>query len=259
MYMPPCIRPGLEENDMKKIALVTGAASGIGLAVSKKLLENGICVVGMSRRAQMEPLPGPFTYVCGDVSSAEDRARFVDTALAEHGHIDILVNVAGVAPKVRADLLTMTEESYDYVMNINTRGTLFLTQRVANEMLKNPGPDRGCIVNISSLSAYASSVSRGEYCISKAGVSMITQLFADRLAGDGILVNEIRPGIISTDMTSTVQDKYDALIAGGLLPIKRWGTPGDIAAAVYTLCSGALPYVTGQSIDVDGGFHMRRL
>lgn len=245
---------------MKKVALVTGVASGIGRASAEILLKNGIAVVGISRRPEMaEPLTGDFTYVSGDVSSTQDRARFVQTALDLYGRIDILVNVAGVAPKVRADLLTMTEESYDYVMNINTKGTMFLTQLAANEMIKNEGDQKGCIVNISSLSAYTSSTNRGEYCISKAGVSMITKLFADRLAEYGIMVNEIRPGIIATDMTSKVQEKYDNLINGGLLPIKRWGKPEDIASAVFTLCNGSLPYVTGQSIDVDGGFHIRRL
>jgi len=242
---------------MKKVALVTGVASGIGLASAKKFLENGIAVVGMSRRAEMtEELSGDFTYVSGDIGNAEDRNRFVEAALQKYGHIDILVNVAGVAPKVRADLLEMTEESYDYVMNINTKGTLFLTQQVAREMIRH---QQGSIVNISSLSAYTSSVNRGEYCISKAGVSMITALFADRLAEYGIMVNEIRPGIIATDMTSKVQEKYDRLIDGGLLPIKRWGKPEDIASAVYALCDGSLPYMTGQSIDIDGGFHIRRL
>ena len=155
----------------------------------------------------------------------------------------------------------MTEESYDFVMGINTKGTLFLTQAVAKHMIGNDvnGGVRGYICNISSMSAYVSSTSRGEYCISKAGVSMITALFADRLAGEGIMVNEIRPGIIRTGMTATVQAKYDALIDGGLLPIKRWGEPEDVADAVYVLCSGALPYVTGQSVDVDGGYHIRRL
>ena len=245
---------------MKKIALVTGVASGIGRACAEILLKNNIAVVGLSRRAEMDaPLSGDFTYVSGDVSIAADRARFVDTALEKYGRIDILVNVAGVAPKVRADLLTMTEESYDYVMSINTKGMLFLTQRAANEMIRNDGDDKGCIVNISSLSAYTSSVNRGEYCISKAGVSMITTLFADRLAEYGSMVNEVRPGIIATDMTAKVQEKYDRLIDGGLLPVKRWGRPEDVAAAVWALCSGALPYMTGQSLDVDGGFHMRRL
>ena len=245
---------------MKKVALVTGVASGIGRASAEILLKNGITVVGLSRRPEMaDPFAGDFLYVSGDVSSAEDREYFVRTALEHFGRIDILVNVAGVAPKVRADLLTMTEESYDYVMNINTKGTLFLTQLAAKEMIKNEGVQKGCIVNISSMSAYTSSTNRGEYCISKAGVSMITKLFADRLAEYGIMVNEIRPGIIATEMTSKVQEKYDRLIDGGLLPIKRWGKPEDIASAVYTLCSGALPYMTGQSLDVDGGFHIRRL
>ena len=243
---------------MKKVAIVTGVASGIGLACAKKLLENGIAVVGMSRRAEMaEALEGDFLYVSGDVSNTEDRNRLVDVALQKYDRVDILVNVAGVAPKVRADLLEMTEESYDYVMNINTKGTLFLTQRVANEMVKRN--IQGSIVNISSMSAYTSSVNRGEYCISKAGASMITTLFADRLAEYGIMVNEVRPGIIATDMTSKVQGKYDALIEGGLLPIKRWGTPEDIAGAVYALCDGSLTYMTGQSINIDGGFHIRRL
>lgn len=245
---------------MKKIALVTGVASGIGRASAEILLKNGYAVVGLSRRPEMEnPLEGDFLYVSGDVSSTEDRVRFVQIALDKYGRIDVLVNVAGVAPKVRADLLTMTEESYDYVMNINTKGTMFLTQLAANEMIKNEGDQKGSIVNISSLSAYTSSTNRGEYCISKAGVSMITKLFADRLAEYGIMVNEVRPGIIATDMTSKVQEKYDNLIEGGLLPIKRWGKPEDIASAVYALCSGALPYMTGQSLDVDGGFHIRRL
>lgn len=238
------------------VAIVTGAASGIGLAVTKKLLENGIRVVGMSRRASMEDLGPALTYVSGDVGCSQDRAKLVDRALQKYGRIDILVNVAGVAPKVRADLLDMTEESYDYVMNINTKGTLFLTQLVARQMVK---AGSGSIVNISSVSAYTSSVNRGEYCISKAGASMITTLFADRLAQYGIAVNEVRPGIIATDMTSKVQEKYDGLIDGGLLPIKRWGQPEDIAEAVWTLCNGSLPYMTGQSINIDGGFHIRRL
>lgn len=239
-----------------KAAIVTGAASGIGLAVAKLFLKKGFCVVGMSRRETMEDLGEGFTYVSGDVGNSVDREKLVKTALEKCGKIDILVNVAGVAPKVRADLLEMTEESYDYVMNINTKGTLFLTQLVAKEMIRHGS---GSIVNISSISAYTSSVNRGEYCISKAGASMVTTLFADRLAEYGIMVNEIRPGIIATDMTSKVQSKYDALIEGGLLPIKRWGQPEDIASAVLALCDGSLPYMTGQSINIDGGFHIRRL
>ncbi len=249
---------------MKHI-LVSGCARGIGEAVTRRFLAEGYAVTGMSRTdaatVEAKFADPNFTYVQGDLASTADRAAFVEQALARHGHIDGLVNVAGVAPKVRADLLEMTEESYDFVMDINTRGTLFLTQAVARAMIGNPieGGVRGYICNISSLSAYTSSPNRGEYCISKAGVSMITKLFADRLAEYAIPVNEVRPGIIATDMTEKVKGKYDALIDGGLLPMPRWGEPEDIADAVWALCSGALPYVTGQSLDVDGGFHLRRL
>lgn len=235
-----------------KTAVVTGAASGIGLAVAQKFLEEGYAVFGMSRRLE-SPINHPdFHYLSGDISVVADRERLISSA----DRIDVLVNVAGVAPKVRADLLEMTEESYDYVMDINLKGTFFLTQLAANKMKQARS---GYICNISSVSEYTSSVNRGEYCISKAGIGMVTTLFADRLSEYGIMVNEIRPGIIATDMTEKVKAKYDALIDGGLLPIKRWGQPEDIANAVWTLCSGSLPYVTGQSIDVDGGFHIRRL
>ena len=243
-----------------KIAIVTGVAGGIGYATAKMMLDNGFAVVGMDVVPEMkEPFSGEFLYVQGDLSKAADRENLVNKTLEKYGKIDALVNVAGVAPKVRADILEMTEESYDFVMGINTKGTLFLTQLVANKMKENEGENKGTIVNISSMSAYTSSTSRGEYCISKAGVSMITKLFADRLAEYGIMVNEIRPGIIMTGMTSTVKQKYDNLIEGGLLPIKRWGKPEDIASAVLKLSDGSLPYITGQSLDVDGGFHIQRL
>lgn len=235
-----------------KTAIVTGAASGIGLAVVKKFLAEGYTVYGMSRREASPLAHENFHYIPGDISVAADREKLVAAAQK----IDALVNVAGVAPKVRADLLEMTEESYDYVMDINLKGTFFLTQLAANKMKQARS---GYICNISSMSEYTSSVNRGEYCISKSGLAMVTKLFADRLAEYGIMVNEVRPGIIATDMTDKVKGKYDALIDGGLLPIKRWGTPEDVANAVWTLCSGSLPYVTGQAIDVDGGFHIRRL
>jgi len=228
-------------------------------------LQEGYCVTGMSRTDKEQVVAAydspNFAYVQGDLGNREDREALVQCALTQFGRIDGLVNVAGVAPKVRNDLLQMTEESYDFVMNINTKGTMFLTQAVAKEMLKNASENgiKGHICNISSISAYTSSVNRGEYCISKAGVSMLTKLFADRLAEEGIMVNEILPGIIATGMTEKVKGKYDALIDGGLLPIKRWGQPEDIAEAVYTLVSGKLPYMTGQSINIDGGFHIRRL
>ena len=239
-----------------KTALITGVSSGIGKAVALRFLAEGYRVYGLSRRISTIDDPN-FIHIAGDISIAADRQRFVQAADA----IDVLVNVAGVAPKVRIDLLEMTEDSYDYVMDINTKGTLFLTQLAANQMINNKPVNgiRGQICNISSLSAYTSSVNRGEYCISKAGVSMITQLFADRLAEFAIPVNEVRPGIIATKMTAGVQEKYDRLINDGLLPIQRWGTPEDIADAVLTICSGNLPYMTGQAINIDGGFHIRRL
>ena len=248
---------------MKQV-IITGCLGGIGRACTLLFIEKGWQVVGLGTREVPADLDtvfgGRLRYLRGSLADASTREALVDLAL-ENGQIDALVNVAGVAPVVRADLLDMTEESYDRVMDINTKGTLFLSQLCARHMIMNPVENgvRGAICNISSLSAYTSSTSRGEYCISKAGVSMITALFADRLAEYAIPVNEVRPGIIMTGMTEKVRDKYDALIDGGLLPIKRWGQPEDVAAAVWALVSGALPYVTGQSLDVDGGFHMRRL
>lgn len=240
--------------------MISGVSAGIGLATARLFTENNITVVGMGTRESPDNLPDKnFIYVRGNVSDKNDRENFTSTTINTFGRIDILVNVAGVAPLQRSDLLDMTEDSFDRVMDINTKGMLFLTQAVAKEMIKNEEDNKGAIVNISSISAYTSSVSRGEYCISKAGVSMITKLFADRLSEYNIPVNEIRPGIIATNMTSKVKEKYDTLIENGLLPIKRWGTPEDVAKAVYALVNGSLPYVTGQSLDVDGGFHIRRL
>ena len=242
-----------------KIAIVTGVLGGIGKESALRLCEAGYSVVGMDVVDTDTPCEFDgydFTYVFGDLSSAESRQTLVDTAVRK-GDICALVNVAGVAPKVRRDVLEMTEESYDFVMGINTKGTLFLTQLVANRMLEQK--KGGSIVNISSCSAYTSSTSRGEYCISKAGVSMITKLFADRLASDGITVNEICPGIIATGMTAAVKEKYDNLIVGGLVPLGRWGTPADIAKAVVALCDGTFGYTTGQSFIIDGGMHIRKL
>ncbi len=241
------------------IAIVTGIAGGIGKASALMLAQKGYTVVGMGRQvdADLSDFDGlNITYIAGDISSSADRSRLVDAA-ASRGEVSVLVNVAGVAPKVRRDILEMTEESYDFVMGINTKGTLFLTQAVANLMLAQG--KGGSIVNISSCSAYTSSTSRGEYCISKAGVSMITKLFADRLAGEGITVNEICPGIIATGMTAAVKDKYDKLIADGLVPLGRWGTPEDVAKAVVALCDGTFGYTTGESFILDGGMHIRKL
>ena len=241
------------------IAIVTGVLGGIGKESALQLLRAGYTVVGMDvvEATDLSDFEGfDFTYVKGDLASADSRAALVETASAK-GDISVLVNVAGVAPKVRRDILEMTEESYDFVMGINTKGTLFLTQLVANKMIQQG--KGGSIVNISSCSAYTSSTSRGEYCISKAGVSMITKLFADRLASEGITVNEICPGIIATGMTAAVKEKYDNLIAGGLVPLGRWGQPDDIAKAVVALCDGTFGYTTGQSFILDGGMHIRKL
>jgi len=256
--------------DGRRTAIVTGASRGIGLAIARQLGRDGYRIAAFATRPEeacKEELKSltkegiEWIYVQGSLDQADDRKRLVEETVKACGRIDVLVNNAGVAPLVRTDLLTMTEESYDRVMNINTKGTLFLTQLVANQMLTQEiiGKKRGTIVNVGSCSAEVSSTNRGEYCISKSALSMITTLFADRLAGEGILVHEVRPGVIRTDMTSRVQEKYDALIAEGAFPIRRWGTPEDVADAVSALCSDKFLYTTGNYIDVDGGFHIKRL
>ena len=254
-----------------KTALITGAARGIGNAIAAQLASEGCAVVIVDvfdeekvaeNIDRIRSFGQPVLYLKGDITSGESRKKTVDAAVSTFGKIDILVNNAGVAPKVRMDMLETTEESMDFVLGVNLKGTFFLTQRVANSMLekmKEFEDMKPVIVNISSMSAYTSSTQRSEYCISKAGVSMITTLFADRLADEGINVYEIRPGIILTDMTSVVKEKYDRLISDGITPIKRWGYPEDIANAVSVLCSGKLGFSTGEVINVDGGFHIRRL
>lgn len=254
-----------------KTALVTGAARGIGNAIAEKLASEGYAVAIMDvidepqvaeNIEKVKSHGNPVLYLKGDIMSAESRKDVTDRVISEFGRIDVLVNNAGVAPRVRNDILETTEDSFDFVVGINLKGTFFLTQRVANIMVsevKSGSVIKPKIVNISSNSAYTSSTSRGEYCISKAGVSMVTTLFADRLAEYGIGVYEIRPGIIMTDMTSTVKAKYDALIENGLTPIKRWGYPEDIANAVSVFCSDKLNFSTGEILNVDGGFHIRRL
>ena len=255
---------------MKKVAIITGASRGIGFAVARRLGQDGHAVVvvatGPQERNQenLDILTDDGTewlYVQADISKHEDREKIVESTLSRFGRIDVLVNNAGVAPKVRADLLDMTEESFDRVVGINTKGNMFLTQLVAKAMLKQEviGKKRGSIINISSCSAEVSSTSRGEYCVSKAGVSMLTKLYADRLAPEGIMVNEIRPGVIATDMTSVVTAKYDKMIEDGVFPIARWGYPEDIANAVSAFADDHFLYTTGNYIDVDGGFHIKRL
>lgn len=251
---------------MTKTAIVTGGTRGIGLAIAKQLSEDGFSVVIVGTRekeAYTEQLKWfdenkkDYLYVTGDISNKEDRIHIVNESVSHYGAIHVLVNNAGVAPKVRADLLTMSEESFDYVLGINLRGNMFLTQLVANQMIQQE--EKGIIINVSSCSAEVSSVNRGEYCVSKAGVSMLTKLYADRLSSEGILVYEVRPGVILTDMTNTVQAKYEKMIEDGVFPIRRWGVPEDVALAVSAFAGGKFPYTTGNYIDVDGGFHIKRL
>jgi len=252
----------------RRAALVTGAARGIGAQIALALAHEGCDVAAMDVLAPADTAAGVEAAgrralaVVADVADAAARAAALAQVEQAFGRLDVLVNNAGVAPKVRADILEATEDSYDRVMGINLKGPYFLTQAAARWMLRQraAGSDGWmCIVNISSMSAYTASPSRGEYCISKAGVSMATKLWAARLADHGIGVYEIRPGIIATDMTAAVRDKYDKLIAAGLTPIRRWGRPEDVAAAVAACVRGDLRFSTAQVIDVDGGFHLRTL
>ncbi len=256
---------------MKKIAIVTGSRRGIGLATAKALSNEGYSVVinGVLQEeffseelAALRSDGFDFHYVRGDISKAPDRERLIRTAVELFGRVDLLVNNAGIAPSIRLDVLETTEESVERLLNVNLTGTFFMCQLCANTMISmiNTLQDyQPRIVNISSVSAYAASVSRGEYCISKAGISMVTKLFADRLAEFGIPVFEVRPGIIMTDMTAGVKEKYEKLISDGLTPIKRFGRPEDVADCVLAAVSGRLDFATGQVLDADGGFHIRRL
>jgi 3-oxoacyl-[acyl-carrier protein] reductase len=254
-----------------KVVLITGGTRGIGFGIAKVMAEEGYALAIMSRSPEekisnhldkLRSIGSPVLYYSGNLNSADSRKTFCDMILKRFDRIDFLVNNAGVAPKERKDILEMTEDSYDFVMDINLKGTFFLTQYVANIMikkLKEGVKNFPKIINISSNSAYTASINRGEYCISKAGISMITRLFAVRLAEWGINVYEIRPGIIKTDMTSVVRDKYEKLIREGITPIKRWGYPKDIGKAVRAVCSGDFDFSTGEIINIDGGFHLRSL
>jgi len=254
-----------------KVALITGGGRGIGRGIGLALAQAGWQVAfsyrgnaeaAQATLAEIQAAGATGLAVQADVSKTVDRARLVARVLEEFGGIDLLVNNAGMAPRQRNDLLEMSEASFDEVMGTNLKGPFFLTQQVARIMVeqqKGDPLDMPVIINIGSISSDTSSSNRGEYCISKAGVGMMTLLFADRLASSGIRVYEVRPGIIETDMTAGVKDKYDQRIAAGLLPINRWGRPDDVARAVVALASGILPYSTGEIINVDGGFHIRRL
>jgi 3-oxoacyl-[acyl-carrier protein] reductase len=257
-----------------KTALITGASRGIGRGIAVELARMG-CRIAINfagnAAAAAETLDlvqaggGDGFTVQGDVALADDRRRLLAETLAKFGRIDMLVNNAGVAPNVRADLLEAGEESFDRLYAINLKGPYFLSQIVARQMLRqapDEGGFRGRLVTITSISAYAASINRGDYCVVKAGLAMMTKLFADRLASDGINVYEIRPGVIATDMTGGVKEKYDKLILQderGITPIRRWGQPQDVGQAVRAIAEDRFPFSTGAVFDVDGGFHLHRL
>ena len=251
----------------EKVALITGAARGIGRAIAIALAKEKWRVVINYRKntvaaedalKAVEGAGGRGIVVQADIAEAGDRARLVATALDAFAGIDLLVNNAAMGPRRRVDLLEVTEASYDEVMATNLKGPFFLTQLVARRMIELK-TEKGRIVNIGSISAYTSSTTRGEYCLSKAGMGMMTALYAHRLAECGINVYEVRPGFVRTDMTGPVWDTYDGMIARGLTPIARWGDPDEVARAVAAIAGGCFPISTGEVINVDGGFHLRRL
>lgn len=256
---------------MSRAALVTGGTRGIGLGIARALAEKGfdLALNGVREESEVSEVleelrsrGGAVHYVAGDVGETPDRARLVAAVRERLGRLHVLVNNAGVAPAVRADLLEADEESFDRVLRVNLKGPYFLTRDVGGWLVeqKEADPDHAaCIVNVTSISATVASTNRGEYCVSKAGLSMASQLWAVRLAEVGIPVYEVRPGIIRTDMTAGVAARYDAQIRGGLVPERRWGTPDDVGRAVAALASGDVPYATGAVIVVDGGLTLPRL
>jgi 3-oxoacyl-[acyl-carrier protein] reductase len=255
----------------RPVALVTGASRGIGRGVALALGGIGYDVAVNYVRDEaaahavadsLAALGVRAHVVRADVAVTEDRARLVDEVYATFGRLDLLVNNAGVGPRVRADILEAGEESFDHLVGVNLKGPYFLTQLVANRMIArlDPAAPLPKIVIISSISAYTASTNRGDYCVTKAGLAMTAKLYATRLAEHGINVYEIRPGIVDTDMTGPVRERYDDLIRNqGITPIRRWGLPEDVGRAVVAVAQDLLPFSTGQVIDVDGGFHLRRL
>jgi 3-oxoacyl-[acyl-carrier protein] reductase len=256
---------------MQPVALVTGGSRGIGRAICLELgkLGHAVVVNYAARRdaaeevaAQIVTSGGRAIAAQGNIAARADRDSLITTTLSAFGRLDVLVNNAGIASPGRRDLLEATEAGWDEVFAVNLKGPFFLTQLAARKMIElvRAGTQpAGTIVNISSVSAYTASTNRGDYCMAKAGLSMMTRLFADRLAVEGIAVFEIAPGVIETEMTGPVHDKYDKLIAEGLTPIRRWGQADDVARAVAAIVQGYFPFSTGDRFNVDGGFHMRRL
>ncbi|MCL4506901.1 MAG: 3-ketoacyl-ACP reductase [Chloroflexi bacterium] len=259
------------KRESRRVAVVTGASRGIGRAIAVALAGQGWAVAinyqsnataAADTLAQVQAAGGTGLLVQADIAGAADRERLLRETLAGFGRLDLLVNNAGMAPRQRVDMLQMSEASYDEVMAVNLKGPFFLTQAAAGIMIKLRAAgtiDNPMIVNIGSMSAYTSSTNRAEYCLSKAGMGMMTALYADRLAEYGINVYEVRPGIVDTDMTGAARSKYDKRIAEGLIPISRWGQPEDVGRAVAAIAAGALPYSTGEVINVDGGIHLQRL
>jgi len=258
----------------RRVALVTGASRGIGRAVAIELARIGYDILlnfrsneAAAHEAQtlvQSARDGVRVELCrADVANSEDRHHLMDTTRRVFGRLDLLVNNAGIAPEKRVDLLETSEENFDRLLNVNLKGAFFLSQSVARLLIEQkqaPLSDYSpAIINIGSISAYAASPERAEYCVSKAAMAMMTKLFAIRLADEGINVFEVRPGVISTDMTAKVKEKYDEQIAAGLTPIRRWGTPEDVARAVAAIAAGSFSFSTGEVINVDGGFHLRRL
>jgi 3-oxoacyl-[acyl-carrier protein] reductase len=256
--------------------LVTGASRGLGRGIAESLAKDGhdVAIHYASNRGAAEETAAlcrkvapradqRFLLVGGNIGSTEDRRRIVDETLAGFGRLDALVNNAGIAPRVRNDIVEATEESFDEVIGVNLKGPYFLSQAVVRHWLAHKGDARLAggykLIFVSSISAYLASLNRGEYCISKAGLAMVTQLWAARLATDGVQVFELRPGVMATDMTAGVKEKYDRLIAEGLVPQKRWGTAEDVGLAVVGLLKGFFPFSTGDVLNIDGGIHLQRL
>lgn len=256
---------------MKRVALITGGSRGIGYGIAAELAKEGFDLAINGVRPEeavqhvirdLKTFGGDVIYCQADIASKEDRTSMLDHVKTHYGRLHVLVNNAGIAPKERKDILEASEESFSQLLATNLQGPYFLTQAVANWMIaqqKNDHDFTGCIINISSISATVASVNRGEYCIAKAGLGMATQLFAVRLGEFNIPVYEVRPGVIHTDMTTAVTEKYDKLIAEGLCVQKRWGEVSDVAKAVVALSTGYFPYSTGQVIMVDGGLTLSRL
>lgn len=254
---------------MKKVALITGGSRGIGAAIARALAGDGFVVAITGRRSygevhpflsELRSLQPESTYLQADVSDSDSRQRLIEALREKYERLDVLVNNAGIAPRNRADILEETEKSYEEVMGTNLKGPHFLTRQVALWMIQQGRTtSQRAIINISSVSATVASINRASYCLSKAGVAMATRLWAVRLAEFGIGVYEIRPGIIATDMTKGVQQKYDALIDSGLLLEQRWGQPEDVGRAACLLARGELPYATGAVLVLDGGLTLERL